>query len=89
MLSFEECKKEMMEELQGMPMATAMLQGSAAYPEWKGMVKLFQTDKGVFVVADVNGLPEQDPCGGVFGFHIHEGNGCGGDDFADTKGHYR
>lgn len=88
MLSFEEWKEEMMEELPGMPMAEAMLQGSAAYPELKGMVTLFQTEKGVLVVADIHGLPEQDPCGGVFGFHIHEGNGCGGDDFADTKGHY-
>lgn len=68
--------------------AAATLKGSAAYPKLEGTVRLFQTEKGVLVVADISGLPVQNYCGGVFGFHIHEGNSCGGDDFADTKGHY-
>lgn len=88
MLSFEACKENMIGNLQELAVATAILKGSAAYPELMGMVRLFQTEKGVLVAAEVNGLPEQAPCGGVFGFHIHEGTGCGGDDFADTKGHY-
>ena len=41
--------------------------------------------------ADIENLPKQNVCGSVFGFHIHEGNCCCGneqDPFAGTKGHY-
>lgn len=75
-----------MEEMQASAMAE--VRGSAAYPEVKGEVRFFQTDAGVLVAADIMGLPEQNLCGGVFGFHIHEGSDCEGDAFADTKGHY-
>ncbi len=49
--------------------------------------------KTVFLItAEVHGLPvEQDCSGGIFGFHIHEGNVCTGnadDPFANTGGHY-
>lgn len=49
-----------------------------------GVVKFYQTQWGVLVTAEVWGLPAE----GVFGFHIHEGTSCGGEDFADTGNHY-
>lgn len=88
MASFTEWKRDFLEELEDAPSAVAVLWGSALYPELKGEVRFFQMDAGVIVIADISGLPNQDACGGVFGFHIHEGMGCGGDDFAETKGHF-
>ena len=88
MISFREFKKEVLDELEDTPSAVAVLKGSAAYPSIRGEVRLFETTEGIVVVADVKGLPMQAECGGVFGFHIHEGAGCGGDDFAETLGHY-
>ena len=38
------------------------------------------------VVADINGLPETEA--GFYGFHIHEGCNCRGENFANTGGHY-
>ena len=83
-----EWKRDILEEWEDAPSAVAVLRGSSAEPELQGKVWFFQTKEGVVVVAEVSGLPKQDACGGVFGFHIHEGMGCGGDDFAETKGHY-
>ena len=44
----------------------------------------------MLVVADICRLPCcTGPCtSGIFALHIHEGNSCGDDNFADTKGHY-
>jgi len=51
----------------------------------RGTVKFYQQPGGVLVVADISGLPGQD---GFYGFHIHEGTGCTGAGFADTRNHY-
>ena len=88
MISLREFKRDILDELEDMPSARAVLRGSAVYPELKGTVYFFEINGGVIVIADVEGLPMQTECGGVFGFHIHEGMGCGGDDFAETLGHY-
>lgn len=88
MVTLGEFKRDILEELEDTQSAAAMLKGSAVYPELKGTVRFFETNGGVLVIADVEGLPMQAECGGVFGFHIHEGMGCGGDDFAETMGHY-
>ena len=88
MASFTELKRDFLDELEDAPSAAAVLRGSALYPDLKGRVRFFQTDAGVIVWADISGLPKQDACGGVFGFHIHEGMSCGRDDFAETKGHF-
>lgn len=88
MASFAEWKWDFLDELEDAPSAAAVLRGAALYPDLKGKVRFFQTDAGVIVWADIAGLPKQDACGGVFGFHIHEGMSCGGDDFAETKGHF-
>lgn len=88
MVSLVEFKRDILDELEDAPSAVAALRGSAVYPDLRGMVRFFETTGGILVVADVEGLPMQAECGGVFGFHIHEGMGCGGDDFAETLGHY-
>ncbi|MBP3436189.1 MAG: superoxide dismutase family protein [Clostridia bacterium] len=76
-----------------LPDAAAVLSGSAAYPSIRGLVRLYQTRNGVLVVAEVRGLPAPaDPCQSpVFGFHIHIGDRCSGneqDPFADALTHY-
>lgn len=58
-----------------------------------GRVTFRQKIQGVLVTVEIYGLPVQSKeCGeGVFGFHIHEGAGCGGteqDPFSESKGHY-
>lgn len=88
MVSLGEFKRDILDELEDAPSAMATLRGSAVYPDLRGTVRFFETTGGIIVIADVTGLPMQAECGGVFGFHIHEGMGCGGDDFAETLGHY-
>lgn len=72
--------------------AAAKLSGSDKYPEIYGTVTFKQMENGVMVCAEVFNLPKGEECGGkVFGFHIHEGISCSGnekDPFADAKGHY-
>ena len=75
------------------PNAAAVLSGSAAYPSIRGLVRFYQARSGVLVVAEVRGLPTpDDPCQHpVFGFHIHGGESCSGneqDPFADALTHY-
>ena len=78
--------------LHGIPQAAAMLHGSAACPGLHGLVRFYPAQHGVLVYADISGLPSAaDGCGGeIFGFHIHAGSACTGDDgdpFADAGGH--
>lgn len=73
--------------------ARASVRGSAEYPTLYGTVTFKQMKNGVLVTAEVFGLPTSgEKCsGGVFGFHIHEGTQCSGnenDPFADAKGHF-
>ena len=68
------------------PTAFARLSGGREEPCIRGVVKFYQRDSGVFVVAEVSGLPRNKT--GFHGFHIHEGLGCGGEDFADTGSHF-
>jgi Cu-Zn family superoxide dismutase len=75
------------------PDAKADIRGSGAYPHLNGKANFYQTKDGVLVTVEVLGLPaDGGPCaGGIFGFHIHEGDACTGnaeDPFADTKGHF-
>ena len=79
--------------LRGQPQAAASITGSKNYPGISGVVRFYQTGKGVIVLAEVSGLPQSDgPCQErIFGFHIHEGTDCGGsmdDAFADAMTHY-
>ncbi len=75
------------------PDARACIHGDPDHPNLNGCVSFYQTRCGVLVAAEVWGLPDgARPCGsGVYGFHIHEGCSCTGnekDPFADTGGHY-
>ena len=77
----------------GQPQAAASIAGSKNYPGISGIVRLYQTNEGVIVLAEIIGLPQSGiPCGNrVFGFHIHEGTDCGGntdDPFSDVMSHY-
>lgn len=74
------------------PDAFAEVRGSKDYPELRGTVTFSQMQAGVLVTAQIYGLPIGEKCkSGVFGFHIHSGSECSGNDsdpFADTDGHY-
>ncbi|MBQ8509032.1 MAG: superoxide dismutase family protein [Clostridia bacterium] len=75
------------------PQASAQLAGDGEHMSIRGEVKFWQTPQGVFVAAEVTGLPSPaGPCKSpVFGFHIHEGGSCTGnaaDPFADAMTHF-
>lgn len=80
--------------LQQRPRAAAIIKGSSAYPALRGGVGFYQTRSGVFVVAEILGLPvpADEKCSSpVFAFHIHSGAHCTGnntDPFADAMAHY-
>ena len=79
--------------LKGDAQALAVVAGSPEFPNISGRVRFYQTNAGVLVYAEIMGLPsESGKCADrVFGFHIHEGERCGGrarDWFADTRSHY-
>ena len=65
------------------PQATAQLAGSLQYPRLRGLVRFYEGPDFVLIAVSVHGLPD-----GFYGFHIHEGDGCGGDQFSDSKGHF-
>ena len=61
--------------------AIAYVYGSAEYPRLQGRITFHQIQDGVLITAEVHGLPVEQNCsGGVFGFHIHEGNACTGNE---------
>ena len=75
------------------PDAQATLRGSEKHPALRGVVRFYQTKRGVLVFAQVSGLPAAaEPCGGrFFAFHIHRGGQCSGDSadpFANALTHY-
>ncbi len=79
--------------LDGRPHAWAEIRGSAEYPNLWGIVRLFRTNFGTLMEADVRGLPDpgKNCLSPVFGFHIHDGFSCTGnetDPFADAGTHY-
>lgn len=79
--------------LRNPPQATAVISGGESYPHISGAVRLYQTNRGVLVRAEISGLPKADlPCHArIFGFHIHTGTDCGSNDgtpFSDALSHY-
>lgn len=74
------------------PDAYAIINGGNGYEIVKGMVLFYQLQNGVLVVADVKNLPTgSDDCYKIFGFHIHDGESCHGNEqnqFANAEGHY-
>lgn len=75
------------------PDAVAFINGSEKYKDTKGVVRFYQLNTGVIVIADIIGLPESagECTDSFFGFHIHEGESCSGDEndpFADALSHF-
>lgn len=68
------------------PTAMACVTGGEEYPCLYGTVKFYAQDSAVLMAVDICGLPENDT--GFFAMHIHEGDRCSGEDFADTGSHY-
>ena len=68
----------------------AILRGSAKYPDLHGKVTFSEVYGGTVVSAFVEGLPDNGK-GNFFGFHIHEGESCTGDNtdpFKNAGSHY-
>ena len=73
--------------------AKAEIKGSSKYSSIRGLVLFKETNKGILVTANIEGLPKsQGRCkGNFFGFHIHTGTLCTGnkeDEFDDALTHY-
>lgn len=74
------------------PLAQAVVRGSADYPNVSGTVTFYGQGVGTLVTAQFTGLPGGQGCASrVFGFHIHERGQCTGSaqtPFSDAGGHY-
>lgn len=75
------------------PHAVARMKGGNTYPEVLAVTRFYQTNCGVLVATEAMGLPYlPGKCEHfVFGFHIHEGESCSGNEediFAGAKTHY-
>lgn len=73
--------------------AKAEIKGGREYRKIKGMVSFKETKKGILVTTKIEGLPTaKGNCKGrFFGFHIHAGESCTGneiDEFANALSHY-
>ncbi len=68
------------------PKAIAQIRGGTQAPFLWGSVTFYQKSNGVLVVAKLEGLPKNDS--GFYGFHIHEGSSCGGNNFEESGSHY-
>ena len=83
----------MISALQRKPSAIAYVKGSESAPKISGTVSFYQTFSGIFLTADICGLPEsKEICGQhIFAMHIHQGSECTGnadDPFANAGTHY-
>lgn len=67
-------------------MACARIVGGKEAPGLRGTVRFYKLPCSVLVAADVRGLPKTET--GVYGFHIHDGCSCGGEDFSAAGAHY-
>ncbi len=72
--------------------ANAEILGGTAYPKLRGNIAFQSIPEGVLVTANISGLPNQsDKNFGVFGFHIHSGGSCTGNEeneFENAEGHF-
>lgn len=68
------------------PAATANIRGSREHSGLRGVVRFYQFPGGILVEADISGLPNNSA--GFYGFHIHEGRNCDGDNFSGTSDHF-
>ena len=63
--------------------ATATMAGTAKFKAVKGTVEFKETDDGIEVTANLEGLKK-----GVHGFHIHEKGDCSAPDAKSAGGHF-
>ncbi|MEO8844634.1 MAG: superoxide dismutase family protein [Kofleriaceae bacterium] len=63
--------------------ATATMTGTAKFKTVKGTVEFKETDNGIEVTANIEGLKK-----GVHGFHIHEKGDCSAPDAKSAGGHF-
>src|SRR5450755_1836177 len=63
--------------------ATATMSGTAKFKAVKGTVEFKETDDGIEVTANIEGLKK-----GVHGFHIHEKGDCSAPDAKSAGGHF-
>ena len=63
--------------------ATATMAGTAKFKTVKGTVEFKETDDGIEVTANLEGLKK-----GVHGFHIHEKGDCSAPDAKSAGGHF-
>ena len=69
------------------PDAVAQIRGGIEAPQLSGCVEFYQENRCVLIEARISGLPMESETG-FFGFHIHQGESCSGDDFSGTGSHY-
>lgn len=74
-----------MNQLFGQPVACASIRGKR-FSCITGSVVFYRQGENTVVIANICGLPETES--GFYGFHIHAGGNCRGEDFANTAGHY-
>lgn len=75
-----------MQNTYGRPSAIAVIHGDRKTPMLKGSVRFYQRPYGVLVETELSGLPNSSD--GFFGFHIHDGNTCAGEQFPQTGNHF-
>ena len=71
--------------------AYANIKGSVKYPDIKGKVKFVEQSNGILVKAEIFNLPITEHTNEIYGFHIHEGNECTGneqDEFKNAGSHF-
>ena len=71
--------------------AKAIIKGSSKYPNLHGIIYFKQMKNGVLVTLVVFNLPFEKCKNEIYGFHIHEGTKCSGnneDEFADVGSHF-
>ena len=67
--------------------AVAEISGGTEAPQLSGCVRFYQESGCVLIIARISGLPRESKTG-FFGFHIHQGAVCSGNDFSGTGSHY-
>ena len=73
------------------PTAFAVINGSEKYPDVFARINFYQHGDDIIVATWAKGLPINECGSGVFGFHIHSGESCTGNDtdpFSYALTHY-
>lgn len=79
------------ENIQQKNIAYAKINGSSKFPKIHGSIKFKQMKNGVLVSSEIFELPYEECSNEIYGFHIHEGTECTGnetEEFANAKTHF-